>query len=413
MGEAAAKGAMKLAFDRFFPFNRTPSAVITRALDFSGGGLVRGVGKSVGAAADIRVSRKAVEAGVEGAVKKAFAPEQQRAISMAFGRGSLGAPLLYMGWKLRESGWLGLNPFTDEKGPPAMSGIRAETPSGRAVATETGEMSGSVRIGDTWYNLAAASPPVQIMSVGAYMFDQHRADESKFQKGANVLGGVVRMGSESPMLSGQMEIADLARGDLSNALERTGQRTLGSAVPTAVADVAGFLDPYQRETRGQGIGAAFRERIPGLRQTLPVERTPLGRKREQNPWAAINPGIGSEARIMNDPLAKELYLRQPTLGRPRQKEHESDKYYRGRAALAGKRINDALRELISAPDYRDASADQKETLMQREISRARTEAENSLKRQVGRGRFEIIFDPRERAARLEEALAEAGIHDFE
>ena len=83
-------------------------------------------------------------------------------------------------------------------------------------------------------------------------------------------------------------------------------RTLGSFVPTIVADVARLGDPVRRATRKQGVLGPAIERTPILRTPLPERVDVLGRVQESEKRTAIDPTIAVQDKTANRPGLKEM-----------------------------------------------------------------------------------------------------------
>jgi len=356
-------------FDMVLPFTSTPSAIVSRVMEYA-------VGAPVGL----------VRAAATKAVTKTFTPAQQKRISEMIGRGMVGPALMYAGWKLAESGH--------------MTGMSPELPSDRGTMEAANRLPGAIKIGGRWHQVGALSPGGNLMVSGAHMYEEFTNPKKPFELGAAALSSGLRSVKEQPMLTGMEDITEAARSGKS--FEKMGQRMIGSFVPTAVADVGRLLDPSRRETRAQGPMASAMERIPGVRTALPPRRDNFGRIQRNTPQAFINPGIGAPAIEDTDPVTRELVQNRVGLGDPRKNPWESDYEFRAREALTGSQIHIAMQGVIASEEYQKADRYGRHALLSRAITAKRGQINKALR----------IPDPRQRIAKLKEMMGQAGFQDF-
>ena len=116
----------RLASDLLLPFVRTPTNIIRKLFEYTFGSVygAQGIARTLAG--------------------EAFTEAQQRAFALAFGRGSVGASLITLGWKLHDAG--------------LMTGLVEDQPSLRNRDTAAGRIPGAIRINGTWHQVAGFSP---------------------------------------------------------------------------------------------------------------------------------------------------------------------------------------------------------------------------------------------------------------
>lgn len=335
--------ATAFAMDLTVPFARTPANIVARVIDYTP---VGGIARAGAAAA--RAWRA-----------KGWTPENQRDFSLAIGRGLTGSALMSLGY------WLAKNKL--------MTGVSEEERGKRAVAEAAGRMYGSILVGDTWHRVDSVSPVGNLLVLGATLASQ---EAKRGDLGAVAFAGAKTV-MEQPMLRGMSGAAEAIANPQRTARQYVGQ-TAGSFVPTMVADVAALTDTKRRESRGkdmdEAVGRAVAVRVPGLRQTLPERVDVLGERQEQRPSTVINPTIGSPAKELGDPVLKAMLENGVSMDFREQGKTESDDAYRRRIHAEGIRIRARLEWLMRTPAYQRADTEQRQHLMEAQISKVRAEA---------------------------------------
>lgn len=126
------------AVDTVMPFDRTPSNLVIRALEYT----PLGYGRNV-----IQAAR--------GVINREFTPEQQRDFARVFGRATTGTfGVMLLGWTLAARGLM--TGFYDE-----------EDRDRKAVRRAAGRMPASLRIGDRWYSIGGLAPLGTLLALGA------------------------------------------------------------------------------------------------------------------------------------------------------------------------------------------------------------------------------------------------------
>ena len=288
------------ALDLVLPFDKTPTNVVFRALEYSPLGVARGAVKGVaGAARAIGARRTANKNGapskadVQAAIDKAFTPAQQRSAAQLLGRGTVGTGLLALGYALASKGMM--TGFYDD-----------EDYKGEAMKRATGAQPLAIKIKDRWYGLQGIGPIGMALGMGATM--QQEANK----KGGDIYGGAAKAAKEqvleTPLLSSMKDLSkDVERvsKDRANAGKLVGNLA-SSFVPGVLTDIEPFVSPlapdqFEREVKDdpkkvKGMRRALREgggqvaaKIPGVRRLLPVKRDITGKPVPSRPLQAIDP----------------------------------------------------------------------------------------------------------------------------
>jgi hypothetical protein len=365
--------ALDFAADMVMPFVKTPTNVVARMFDYSAGAPV-----------------KAGYHTAKALINRSLDAEQQRAISMAIGRGMVGSAIIYLGWKAAEAG--------------IATGTSPADPSQRAINEAAGRQPGAVKIGNEWHRVSPFSPAGNLFTIGATL---QRESSRELKDEAKRIGNIAAVGTrtvlEQPMMQGLQETVDALQNP-----EAKGERVLasqaGSFVPTLVSDVAAATDTVKRETKPESltssVGTGFASRIPGLRQGLPERTDVLGRPLEERAKNAVVPTIPSEAKEDSDPLIRELVQQGVTFGRPGKRQGETPDEYRLRSQLTGRLIESAIREAVTDPRYaglpqRSSGDDIRKLVIEEAVGKARREMNDVLqddryKNQTPEGRANLM-----------------------
>jgi len=325
-GVANLPKGVQFAIDLFVPFRKTPTNVIARMIEYSPLGLV----KSAGQAAKL----------ANGILKKSFTAEQQRAFSQTFGRASAGSALMALGYIGYRDGWL--------------TGLQEDDSSRRSRDVAAGRTPGSILIGKTWHQLSGFAPLGNLLAIGASL----ARETAQEQKGILEPASEVAMQAigEQPLLIGTQQIAQAMRAPGTTAEKLLGGIG-GSFVPTAVADVAGLVDPQQREARG--VLPQIQKRIPGASMALPAAQDVLGLPKEDRATAFFDPTRTSTDVAQQNPLIRELVRLDAGISGFERKEGETEDVYRGKVQAFGQIYTRYGQQLVSSQQYQRASEETK------------------------------------------------------
>lgn len=186
---------------------------------------------------------------------------------------------------------------------------------------------------------------------------------------------------DMPLMSGVKDVTDLASGIGKEGFGEQAATTLGRSVASYIpfgaytAAAARGLDP-EADRSVRGFEAPFKERLPGLRETLPSKPTALGQTIE-------NPGAW---KYFVDPTRSRTAITSPTvevldaLGygvrKPQKAKGEADADYQARVEVEGRYIHDRLLDALD----RNADLAEAQTSVQRE--QAISKSITALRQQV-------------------------------
>jgi hypothetical protein len=358
--------ATAFAIDIAIPFANTPANIMARMFDYT----------PIGSAGRVPV------AVYKSIVDGALSPAEQRTISLSIGRGLTGTALLYMGYRLAASG--------------QATGMRSKEAGERNVDDAAGRPAGAVLVGGRWHQVAPFSPQGNLIVLGATMF--HDKDKGP----AKLVGAGTNIILEQPMLKGMNDVLESLKNPDRSA-ESVTSSTVGSFVPTLVADAAALIDHSRRiskpENFGQALYRGIESRIPGVRQALPERLDVLGRPMTQEQTQAVDPTLSQSAKELTDPLLKELVVNKVKIGFPEklkfdppgmtavqihqakkagktpEKVEESEEEYRLRSALVGRIAELRISQLIRQQTYQNLMpGDMRKERIESAVNGARTEA---------------------------------------
>lgn len=218
------------------PFRRTPAAITTSLLNYTPVGIAKTI--------------------IENAGKGRF---DQRLFSQGIGRGLTGTAVLAIGASLFKKGLI-TGPWPkDEKE--------------RSQWELEGKQANSIKINGKWRSLGTLGVPGMVLGVGGYYEKGREESGSPTQAVTSALAGLGKLTLDQTYLRGIKSVIDAIDDPVryaGNALEQT----VGSVIPTFVADIARSTDPQQREVNN--VGEALRARFPGLRTGLLPRRDAFG-----------------------------------------------------------------------------------------------------------------------------------------
>ena len=221
-------GPYKPLTDAVIPFSTVPVNIIARGLEYTPGGVIA----------------PAARAAYIKALNKEMTPEMQRRFANTMGRGSVGTAAIALGTYLYSKGML--TPPDSKSHTPAF-----------------------MKIGGKYVPVSDKAPAGTLLAVGALMGARNWSGDSKAQT-ENTKEIITALIGDTPMLSGDNQAQTLAADPA-----RFAQGYAGSAVPGAVQDLAGALDPMRRKPDKDAslpaqAGQSVEEGIPGLREKVPA-----------------------------------------------------------------------------------------------------------------------------------------------
>jgi hypothetical protein len=248
----------KFAFEQLVPFDKTPTNIMLRVLDYSPAGLAK---------AGIQYGRAKKRAAQD--VTSFMSPAEQKQFAQTFGRGTLGTGVLVLGALLASKGLLaGDVDYKDDQ---------KEYSERRRL----GILPGSVRIGDKRI-VISGNPLGNILKLGATIYEQASRPVPKAAKkeGRGLDVRATRAGKAAVSVLGDQPLVHAAM-DYLGSDKSLGQRFAefaGGYMPAAAAvnEAGEVLDPKQR--KAVGFTQTLQKRVPGFRNLLREQENPLGGK---------------------------------------------------------------------------------------------------------------------------------------
>lgn len=360
----SARAAGKVAqagFDIVLPFVRTPANIIARVLEYSGGGIVKGLSQSA-----------------QAVLNKSMTVEQQRSMSMSIGRGLTGIALIYLGWKLAES--------------DLATGTRQEEPGRANVDEAAGRLPSAIKVDGQWRQIGQFSPAGNLIAIGATLQrESSKSLKDEAKRPEHVAKVATRTVMEQPLLQGTRDIVEGLSEPGARARRAIGA-TAGSFVPTIVNDLAGLADDSRRDSRAEttleSIVKGIQLRLPIARNNLPLRTDVLGRVEPQDKSSTVDPSIGSKALEDSDPVRRELIREQASIGNPPRRKGESEEEHRLRGRLIGLLAQAELERVIKTPTYaRAGSIESGDEKRQQILGKAVNAARASVNDLVNHGQF--------------------------
>jgi hypothetical protein len=241
----------------------------------------------------------------------------------------------------------------------------------------------SLKIGDRWYSYARVEPLASVLGVFTdateAMFEYYnkpKADQKMEELGMDMVLSITKNLTSKTFLEG-----------LTGALQaihdpdRFGVSFLESyanaIVPGAVAQVARINDPVQRDVQSFYDGLA--NRIPGLRQELPIRFDVTGQPRP-NPAYTFLGSLGIATREETDtPVANALKEYGVGISMPSRKLRDvelSATDYEKYSKLSGDLVNERINAIIQNPQFDALTQERKRVLVKQAADKARVVASN-------------------------------------
>jgi hypothetical protein len=385
-GIQSARTAMgdkgSFAVDLILPFDKTPTNIIARTLEYTPLGGVIAAGKAAAfGGRTVKEYRAAKKEGtpsrqaIKEAIDKAMTPAQQRSFSLLAGRSVTGtAAPIALGYFLAAAGM-------------ATGAYDEDDRKENAKRRETNTPPSSIKIGGRWYQVGGLPPLGSLIAMGATLHEEVNKEDADME--SIILGtakGVGQIASDVPLLRSTKDAVEGLTKE-GRAGQKVG-RIASSFIPGVVSDAGqltpGLRDPYERQTRsdkkvkglakfGRDVGGEVAGKIPGLRRLLPIKTDGSGRKIETewpdpfDPFSSRpamdsteQPGIRGErsrAGLSNTEL--------------KQKTGEPDAVYKQRVDRVNGWMDTYGQKLIDNPRYKALPEDQQKAAIE------------SLRRRIG------------------------------
>lgn len=335
--------------DFIMPFKKTPSNVLLQALNYTPAGPVMEVAKQIKAG-----------------------KFDQRMLSEAIGRGTVGTGVFALGGMLAADGL-----------------ITAKAPDSETERKQwelEGKQANSISFdgGNTWKSLSALGPIGTVMIIGAYYQNALKETGSRTEALKAAIAGAGRATVDQTFLKGVSGVLN-ALNDPTRGLSMFVENTVGSTIPTIIADIARAKDTTKREVNG--AAESIINRIPGWRETLPEKLDVFGKPiAEANGLAVMVDIFRTSKRELTSPeketvselsrLAKAGYTATPANIKKNQTINGIE------TIIDQKQINDfkkqfgeeslgKLKTLIESKDYKNSSDEDKANMIDSVVSEAK------------------------------------------
>jgi hypothetical protein len=329
------------AIDLIIPFKRTPANVASRLLEST----PLGLGK-----AGVQLIRAAIN--------KEMSFAEQRKFSQTLGRSVTGSGLMFLGWKLAE---LGL-----------ATGLYEKDAGDREVMKAKGASPLSIRVGDTWHQIGAFSPLGNLIAIGAALHREHVRPPKEGEEKGSMLAASVPVGAkvlmEQPFLKGTAGVVEALQEPRRRG-EGLVASTVGSFIPTAVADAGRAIDNKRR--RGRSVTQKIQERIPVVRNRVQEDFDVFGRPIESRRTGAFDPTLTASAK--DEAFIQELVRLDVGVVKTTKRPGESDEQLRVRQIAQGQELERRLARLVATRGYQSLPDDEKVEALKDEIERVRKE----------------------------------------
>lgn len=344
LGEAgtAIKRAVPSA-EFIMPFSKTPSGVAMQVLNYTPVGAVKEIVQQIG--------------------RKRF---DQRLMSQALGRSTVGVVPLYLGAELLKNNLINLDYPVGERE--------------RELWKAEGRKPNTIKIGDKWRSVHAFGPAGVLLLVGGQFFKALKKTGSQSEAIVQAIFSTLKSFTEQTFLKGTNDVL-AALTDPERNVERVSGSFISSFVPTIINDIARSTDPKER--RPENVFQRIQARIPQLRQSLPPQVDILGREVERigNPLEVlIDPTRPSKAD--DAPILKEFrrlmdagFTISPTAlgdkkGFDGLTQEQNTKIWR----VAGSIVNDKVSALIKLDEYQKLDDEDKAKIIDKFVSKAKLNA---------------------------------------
>lgn len=247
----------------------------------------------------------------------------------------------------------------------------------------------SVRIGDRWYSYARIEPLASVLGVSADFSNKLPTYFGKGSKGLQELDkALIDVALTFTKNITSKTFLESVTGLLQavHDPQRYGASFLSSyantIVPGAVSQVARITDPVQRQVDGFFDG--IYNRVPGLRQQLPVKYDILGQERAER--GATVPGLLGVATqparqtVLQDTIEKTKFSFSP----PSKKLggiELSNQDYSMLSRLSGDRVNSRLTNLVNNPNFQSLPVARQKYIMENFAKQERKKAAEIMLRQ--------------------------------
>jgi len=234
-GRSHLPRSANFALDLVMPFDRTPTNILARVLEYSPLGFAK-------AGRDLYRLARSVSRGV-------FSTEDQRKFARTFGRATIGSGLVAMGWSLAAAGrMIG---YEDDDNAQDFAKLKKLRQQGRSP------LSIYVPATNTWHQIGGFSPLGNLLAIGATLYREGVTVEGTIGTAWDVVGS-------QPLLE---SLSDLKKNS-KRPKDAAGQM-VASFVPKVVKDVGTLIDPTPRKAKG--FKETVQKAVPIWKDRLPAQ----------------------------------------------------------------------------------------------------------------------------------------------
>jgi hypothetical protein len=355
------------------PFRRTPSNILSRALEYS-----PGVGTAMTAKAVRDWTKELAMASLQG-VSPELAKSQRRMVEMLT-KQATGASMFALGAMLYNNGRL--------------TGEMPENAAEREQWSLEGKKPESILINDEWVPISRISPFGGMMTLAASVLrNAEKLDpnastaQRTYEAATKGAEATLRSVMNQPMVTGPQEALNALTGrserNSGSPLADFAGSMAGSFVPTVVAQAA-RAEGIQR--RPENLVQEIASRIPGLQEMAPARLDIFGEPVRSGGGAVntmLNPLTSTADRRATDPLVAELSRVGANIAPMSRKKGETTEMYNYRQREAGRVIRQELAALIQTGEYRSLPAKEQRRLIADTIRSVRRELSDYLEENFG------------------------------
>lgn len=353
------------------PFKRIPSAIATGAMNFSPAGGINSIVKAVRAA-------KSTEG---------LTVDAQRQLVEGLGRSIVGTAAVVPGAILYNKGIMTLNYPTDSNE--------------QQLWAAEGKQPDSVLIDGKWRSLGSLGPLGIVLTMGGHFARGLSQGQSLPQAFLTGYGGGLKAIESQSYVQGIAGIVTSLQ-DPGRYLPNVEKSYAGSLVPTGLAQVASATDKNARQANTPL--ETIKNRIPGLRQGLPIKTDPLGNPvpNDTGIGAILDPFYSKSASPPN-PVITELQRLQDSgagIGQPKITSAESFnsiKYNLTKPQVqelnknVGQLLQPLWRQTVTDPNYANLSDSEKQTVLDNIHSDATATAKDAYAQAHNLGQYDSTY----------------------
>jgi hypothetical protein len=311
-GRTALSPGGNFAVDVFMPFERATSGVFHKGVQYSGLGIPE---------AGYRTLRALV--------KRELSAQEQRSISLAFGRGATGVvAFVPLGYALAARGWV-TGAVDDEAGQRGLKQVAGRKPM---------SIYNPVRGG--WINIDVLGPAALPIAIGATIFQERT--QPKGATAGEYAKQVGRLAITAPQVRATGEVSRLVNDPAATLPAAGGRLTSSFVVPGVSSDIANLTDSKERDTN------SF---TGGLVSRIPVARNLLAEKID-----SLGQTVTGQSKEGDPVVAEAMRIRLPIV-KPKEKDAEAVDAFRKRLVSEGAAVRDSLSALFSSGRYKSLPDD--------------------------------------------------------